>query len=343
MGIIAGIYVAADLNKQEGFVYKDEAAKELKEKGITADQKYSAYKPGVSEMLYEGVKPLGYQDYVDENEFMSGFFKYLEDKGVPNAGMLQDLIPNVAQGREERSKKLQEFYSHKRKGLEGLVAQPVSTSEEMPSLDDAWRLYLGLPQKNETFGISNYHPARSQEDKYYFKLNKFWDDFYRGGVSLSWDEYHISPETPDNVKYAFSSKSISRNSVESAVRIIKELGGEKASIVVETEYLAIEGGDVMYHFTMALGEDERGSYIAYYDKWDLTSSFSESVAIRGVGKPFEIYDRLYYNPQTFKPLHSEKGPFKISLASEPRPTPNLEVNPRQHGRSAPPEVTRRKH
>lgn len=294
---LIGAYAGVDLEKQGHFEDRDRASQELIEKGITAEQRYSAYKPGLSELIYEGIKPLGYQDAVDKEEFMGGAFGYLEEKGLPNAGMLQDVVPNIVQGREERAKKLNEFYRTHAKGLEGLAAQVVPPSE-MPSLEDAWRLYLGLPQENQTFGISGYKPQRSQEDKYYFKINKFWDDFFKGGVSLSWEENNISMETPEDIRHALS--SVSKDNVQKAVEVIKRLGGEKQSIIVETEYLAVEGGDVMYHFTMALGNDEKGSYIAYYDKWDLASIFSQNVVTKGVGQPLEIYDRLYYDASTFK-------------------------------------------
>lgn len=43
---------------------------------------------------------------------------------------------------------------------------------------------------------------------------------------------------------------------------------------------------VMGNFTIDYGKDERGNYVSYYDKWD--------IAPIDYGKPFEIYDRVYY-------------------------------------------------
>ena len=36
---------------------------------------------------------------------------------------------------------------------------------------------------------------------------------------------------------------------------------------------------------MSTGKDDRGTYVSFYDKWDLSPM--------DFGKPFEIYDRIY--------------------------------------------------
>jgi hypothetical protein len=57
----------------------------------------------------------------------------------------------------------------------------------------------------------------------------------------------------------------------------------------------------MGNYTWTKGEDKKGHYIAYYDKWDLDIPIEEYGFI---GKPFEIYDRIYYNPDTFEPIEN---------------------------------------
>jgi hypothetical protein len=58
---------------------------------------------------------------------------------------------------------------------------------------------------------------------------------------------------------------------------------------------------IMGNYTWTKGEDKKGHYIAYYDKWDLDIPIEEYGFI---GKPFEIYDRIYYNPDTFEPIEN---------------------------------------
>lgn len=64
-------------------------------------------------------------------------------------------------------------------------------------------------------------------------------------------------------------------------------------------------------YTISHGEDEYGPYASYYDKWDLnpfrgTTSVGGKVSrflgldkiedlSLGIGKPVEVYDRIYYN------------------------------------------------
>ena len=64
--------------------------------------------------------------------------------------------------------------------------------------------------------------------------------------------------------------------------------------------------DTMGTFTLTKGRDDMGDYISYYDKWDVSpfrgygAKHDESL---GIGKPVELYDRLYLddyynNPQS---------------------------------------------
>lgn len=57
------------------------------------------------------------------------------------------------------------------------------------------------------------------------------------------------------------------------------------------------------NFTLSKGQDERGHYLSYYDIYDFDVPGSKLV-----GKPFELYDRLYYDPKTFKPIDEKKLP-----------------------------------
>jgi hypothetical protein len=54
---------------------------------------------------------------------------------------------------------------------------------------------------------------------------------------------------------------------------------------------------VMGNYVLSKGEDEHGHYISYWDKWDLGGSVEGTSGI--VGRPYEIYDRIYYDPHTF--------------------------------------------
>ncbi len=48
------------------------------------------------------------------------------------------------------------------------------------------------------------------------------------------------------------------------------------------------------HYTIGKGEDDKGKYISVYDLWDINSEAGTELS------PFEVYDRIYYNPKTLK-------------------------------------------
>lgn len=213
--------LAGFMQKSDGkFDNKKRAIKEIKENGITSEQA-SAYKLGISEMLYRGISPYTYD---------------FEEKVI-------SFIPSIIQGREEL----------------GNVWHGVR--------EDAWRWYLGLSQKHNTFGISDYKPEKSSDDKYYYKINGFLDGLFKNYYDCD------------------SSEAIS-----SLIKSIKINGGSRT----------IESFDkTMGRFSLFLGEDKKGKYFSYYDKWDLNVP-TEKLGAGLFGRTFEIYDRIYYNPETME-------------------------------------------
>ncbi len=198
------------------------ANKELQKFGITKDQK-RAYKPGISELLYREVDPFGYN----------------------SPDRLKNLFPNILYGRD----------------VEGSAKTPEAYKEIIKGREDAWRMYLGLPQKHDTFGISNFRPTKSKDNKYYYKINKFWQKFKKGFNSDG-----------EAIKF------LSRVAENSGVRKDDETG-------------------IMGNYKVSLGQDNKGSFISYYDNWNLEGSKEGEPGF--LGKPFEIYDRIYYNPETY--------------------------------------------
>ena len=142
---------------------------------------------------------------------------------------------------------------------------------------DAYNLYVGKPQTNNTFSISRYIPSKSKDKNViYYSLNN--DEFKDRLINLVNEEEDIA-------KYL---KFI----------VDKDLPSSR-------EY-------VMGKFFPSVGEDNNGKYIAYYDKWDLNPlnlkvPFTNKEITTDFGKPFEIYDRIYYrdNPNYNKELFNQ--------------------------------------
>lgn len=336
-------YTALNLDKQMSFNDRLKAEKELEQDGIPSDQKYSAYKPGISELIYRSVTPFGYQDDVDENGLMPNLFEKLEEFGLPNSGFPQDVLSNIRFGRVERIETLNNLYEQEMQetqesitnmekelgqsliGSDGNLTslaiekqkeiykninkkyqklahkQAYSSKTSGPhqiigNREDAWRLYLGLNQEYETFDISNYKPSRGNEDKYYFSIKNFWQGF--SGLSTL-DSKYIQ-QLNENLDLKEVNFLLEEEGIKGKIMILSHLPDKKM-------ILRDFNSNIMGNYTLGLGQDHNGSYIYYYDNWDLSSQFAENLVMKGVGKPYEIYDRLYYNPVDFSILGSDQN------------------------------------
>jgi hypothetical protein len=141
---------------------------------------------------------------------------------------------------------------------------------------DAWRFYLGIPQKNNTFEISDYclgEEVLSKEkilEEYSYKLNGFWEACY-----------------PDR-------EFMGRKRSDDLYCLVDDIQ-KKGGCVLRLDY--IKG--VMGYFSFHSGLDKKGYYISYNDVWDINAFPEYNKGF--FGKPFRVYDRLYYNNETFEP------------------------------------------
>ena len=154
--------------------------------------------------------------------------------------------------------------------------------------EDAWRFYLGLPQTSNTFTISDYKPSLSREDKYYYSI----EDFEKKTV---FSIEGFLPFFNDGKEYVISQDFL-----------IDANGG-------------IGGSFIMGQYKVSKGQDEKGYYLSYYDIWDLVGFEDKDFNLAGIegeegvfGKPFEIYGRIYYDPETFEVLPDETAEEEIS-------------------------------
>ncbi len=227
----------------ETFDQRSDAEEQLKKGGITDSQRQT-YKPGISELLANNVNPYGYSA-----DSTAGKISIINDA----ERVIQQVMNPAAKG--EMTK--------------------VLTEEEVAAREDAWRMYLGLPQKNETFGVSDFKPQNSKDDKYYYKINNFVERYSEiKGFSRE-----------DALFSIVLSAKVSKEGLRRATPT-----GARSPALGKFDFLGIMG-----HFTLTLGEDERGHYVSYYDLWNLEGSIEGENGL--IGKPFEIYDRIYYDPK----------------------------------------------
>lgn len=136
-----------------------------------------------------------------------------------------------------------------------------STERWAKNRKDAFNLYLGKPQTDNTFAVSDYRPSvEKNKNTTYYKINE--NNFYYGDGNIF-----------QNLMNDIQSKSKMTSD--------KPLENNLKKVSIDSY------GNIMGDFTISTGKDERGNYISYYDLWDLAPA--------NFGKPYEIYDRFYYN------------------------------------------------
>ena len=192
---------------------------------------------------------------------------------------------------------------------------------QIPKRDDAFLIYLWMPQKHNSFGISDYQPNNSNDkEKIYFKLNYVSKVMKQGLL----DEY-------------FQRKKYDKDTTKIIMNERGDMFGakrdslEKIWIWIDTPIYAERCIDnPLWDFKVSEGIDDKWHYISIYDirdltpfqtwKWSSVNKEDESLSmierlqknwynvnqnteissIFEAGKPFEIYDRIYYNPTTKK-------------------------------------------
>ena len=134
--------------------------------------------------------------------------------------------------------------------------------ENNKDLENIYRLYLGKPQINNSYKISTYKPTISKDDtKIYYSFSNINADKAFDNYN-NWDSKYGDPDLITSF----------------------QLDKPFNNLVTRSN-------------TFTLGKDARGSYISYYDKWDMNplnlKLFNKEITT-DVGRPIELYDRIYY-------------------------------------------------
>ena len=272
-GAAAAIALAAmptsDTSKPDLDTYnhRTTASRQLDEEGITAGQK-EAYKPGVSEVIAASINPFGYSN--GGNEIRPATVTEDIER------VASDTYEAVTEGPAARAERRQ-------KELQGAARMSAEMAQEMvESRKDAWNMYLGLPQTHNTFGVSEYKPEKGKQDIYYYKLNNFLQNFAR--------------ENRYDEEYALA--VLAQKADDPTEKKTARPVGTPLHLTMTDS-----ASGVMGNFTLTKGVDERGHYISYYDRWDLEGSVEGEKGL--IGKPFEIYDRIYYDPAIIEKIERQ--------------------------------------
>ena len=175
--------------------------------------------------------------------------------------------------------------------------------EKNPSGQDMLRMdllnmYAGKPQRYGSATKSQYAPSTSKDSgKTYYSSRLVENDL-------------LSSMLSEDAINKLSKGIKSKKDLEAAL----SGAGQKADIGYQTTMTGL--GKATFDF----GEDEKGPYISYYDKWDLNPLSGKSSAVK-MGKsgddfvagiteslgatPPEVYGRIYFDKKTGKPVDAE--------------------------------------
>ena len=153
--------------------------------------------------------------------------------------------------------------------------------KHMQERTDLLRLHMGQDQKYNSVPKSEYKPSKAKDDDV---------------------TYYTSPSTEEiirnNMEYLSDQKSFYTD--EDSKKMCTDMGG------------------VLGRYTLSKGEDEKGKYISYYDKYDfnpfdynklpegLSKAYEKTLGFFGMDAP-EVYGRVYYDEKTGKAKKQKGG------------------------------------
>ena len=177
---------------------------------------------------------------------------------------------------------------------------------------DFSRFYWGRPQERGILVDSPYSPTKSNvPDAKYYRVNDsaFLNDLvhlYNSSISHDLMTQPVSPllnigdsavlsgyDARNNSKSddKYVGDTLERHLIRNG-RAMGDAPIEGASVV---NYPLTDSVGALGYFTVGRGNDENGDYLSYYDNWDLNghTKITRAVEKYGLGKPYEIYDRIY--------------------------------------------------
>ena len=229
-------------------------------------------------------------DYVDEIPMVQkgtgSFLDKVKDVLIPGYGVLKPAAEAVVESAKERivdsitpygldvKHAMKEFIAGKPLPVNQLIneegkvidKQFVYTGEEGATAGDALAIYLGQPQKKNSFRKTNLRPTISKgENIDYYSLNND-DDLYDLAINIGLLD--AEPGTIENIE--------------------------------DSEY----GDLALKTFNISKGFDEKLNlpYISYADRndYEIPTPLGKMSLDNVIGKPFGIYGRMYYDPETKK-------------------------------------------
>lgn len=227
-------------------------------------------KKNISERVYNAVKPSIYEDPKGN---VDAAIRVLKGHNRFNNKEYEDLRSQLKTADEKGDSELANNIVDQ---LERIGYNKYGEDDQYS--EDGWLKYLGLDQKNGTFSPSEYRPSKGKnsQSNYYRLPDDFDNDFFEVQKQ---NNFGLKGHVNESLFPAYNGDNKSR-------------------------------ARVLGNFTVDSGQDEKGHYISYYDKYDLSPELpylGEVNVDKFIGQPFEIYNRIYYDPETKERIKFQDG------------------------------------
>lgn len=174
--------------------------------------------------------------------------------------------------------------------------------EAYGSLGDLYAYYAGQPLKHSVLEYSQYKPTNAKNPE---------------ATYISINDAKFKQEVIDNYNRVFNEKKLlpdetqvnnNTYAVSGYTRPRKEQMKRSKSGELYYEKGKDHVSNAIGRYYLSKGKDNKGEYISYYDIFDVgTGSDGGGIGeTLGLTKPFEIYDRIYLDPKTGKPINENK-------------------------------------
>ena len=187
-------------------------------------------------------------------------------------------------------------------------------------LSDLYRYYGGLPLQNNILRYSKTAPTDAKDkDAKYISLNKdqvFLDEVWKNYLRVKSGNLSTTSQGDKEQKVKDGVWRVSGYSSGGPDHHITEKPSDK------------HHSNAIGRYKISEGKDDKGHFIQYYDKFDqgtgsgniATSIYDFVEGVTNARKPFEIYDRIYYNPKTMERTYKENfkngGYIDVELTDE---------------------------
>jgi hypothetical protein len=193
-------------------------------------------------------------------------------------------------------------------------------------LSDLYRYYGGLPLQNNILQYSKTAPTDAKDkDAKYISLNKdnvFLDEVWKNYLRVKSGNLSRTSQGDKEQKVKDGVWRVSGYSSGGPDHHITEKPFDK------------HHSNAIGRYKISEGKDDKGHFIQYYDKFDqgtgsgniVTSIYDFVEGVTNARKPFEIYDRVYYNPQTMERTYKEDFKEGGSIEELPKAQPGMQTS-----------------